>query len=296
MRRTLKRFKHLLNSKSCVTGGTFLRTRREFICALAGAMAFGAAAMTGCAKSGDNASAAVRPTLTVGSDNYPPYNYLDENGSPTGIDVDIVREACSRIGYDANFTYIVWEDKDALLESGQIDIAAGCFSMTGREDLYSWAGPYATSSQSVAVSPESDIYTLADLKDKVVAVQSTTKPETILLQQTNPSVGEVHSVFCIEDRSLIFPLLGKGYVDAIAAHEESIAQYMKDYGVEYRIIDEPLQTVSLGYAMVKDDPTGIAKKLDETLSQMHADGTLLSIYSKYVSDAEKYLGVDASDC
>lgn len=273
-----------------------MRTRREFICGLAGAMAFGAAAMTGCAKSNESVDVGARPALTVGSDNYPPYNYLDENGAPTGIDVDIVREACSRIGYDTNFTYIVWEDKDTLLESGQIDIAAGCFSMTGREDLYTWVGPYATSNQSVAVSLESDIFTLADLKDKVVAVQSTSKPETMLLKQINPSVGEVHSVFCLEDRSLIFPLLGKGYVDAIAAHEESIVQYMKDYGVEYRILDEPLQTVSLGYAMIKDDPTGIAKQLDQALSQMHADGTLLSIYSKYISDAEKYLGVDASDC
>lgn len=259
-------------------------------------MAFGAVAMTGCSKSNDGAAVPARPALTVGSDNYPPYNYLDENGEPTGIDVDIVREACSRVGYDTDFTYIVWEDKDTLLESGQIDIAAGCFSMTGREDLYTWVGPYATSNQSVAVSPESDIYTLADLKDKVVAVQTTTKPEAMFLKQTNPNVGEVHSVFCIEDRSLIFPLLGKGYVDAIAAHEESIKQYMEDYDVEYRIIDEPLQTVSLGYAMAKDGPADVAKKLDEALSQMHADGTLLSIYGKYTSNAEKYLGVDASDC
>ncbi len=259
-------------------------------------MAMGAVAMTGCAKTGGQAAATARPKLIVGSDNYPPYNYLDENGNPTGIDVDIVTEACSRLGYDTEFTYIVWEDKDTLLEAGEIDIIAGCFSMNGREERYAWFGPYATSNQSVAVSPESDIYTLADLKDKVVAVQTTTKPEGIFLNQTNPNVGEVHSVFTLEDRSLIFPLLGKGYVDAIAAHEESIKQYMKDYGVEYRILEEPLMTANLGYAMIKGDPTGICAKLDETLSKMHADGTLLSIYSKYTDGAEKYLGVDAGDC
>ncbi len=259
-------------------------------------MSLGATALAGCSAAAGNSEIVSRPRLAVGSDNYPPYNYLDENGKPTGIDVDIVTEACSRIGYDAEFSYIIWEDKDTLLESGEIDIIAGCFTMTGREDLYSWIGPYATSNQSVAVAAESDIYTLADLKDKVVAVQSTTKPETIFLKQLNPDVGEIHSLYCIEDRSLIFPLLGKGYVDAIAAHEESIKQYMSDYGVDYRIIEEPIQSVSLGYAMIKDDPTGIAKQLDETLSAMHADGTLLACYSKYMDDAEKYLGVDASDC
>ena len=30
------------------------------------------------------------PKIVVGSDNYPPFNYMDENGNPTGIDVDIV--------------------------------------------------------------------------------------------------------------------------------------------------------------------------------------------------------------
>lgn len=69
--------------------------------------------------------------ITVGSDNYPPFNFLDENGSPTGIDVEITTEAFRRIGYEPTFTIIKWEDKDILLEKGEIDCVAGCFTMTG---------------------------------------------------------------------------------------------------------------------------------------------------------------------
>ncbi len=288
----------LIQSFSYVKWGEVpLRTRREFISGLAGALAFGGAcALSGCSTSSNDAASSTRPTFTIGSDNYPPYNYLDENGDPTGIDVDILTEAVARIGYEPQFEYIIWEDKDSLLEAGEIDLIGGCFTMTGREDLYSWVGPYATSSQVVAVGPDSDIYTLQDLKDKVVAVQTTTKPETIFLSNLNPDVGEIHSLFCIEDRSLIYPLLGKGYVDAIAAHEASIRQYMSDYDVEYRILEEPLQSVSLGYAMVKDDATGLSQQLDQTLSQMHADGTLEKIFGKYLDNPAKYLGVDAGDC
>ena len=36
--------------------------------------------------------------IVVGSDNYPPFNYMDENGNPTGIDVDIATEAFKKIG------------------------------------------------------------------------------------------------------------------------------------------------------------------------------------------------------
>lgn len=77
--------------------------------------------------------------ITVGSDNYPPFNFLDENGSPTGIDVEITTEAFRRIGYEPTFTLIKWEDKDILLEKGEIDCVAGCFTMTGRENQYNWA-------------------------------------------------------------------------------------------------------------------------------------------------------------
>lgn len=233
--------------------------------------------------------------IVVGSDNYPPYNYLDENGRPTGIDIDITTEAFKRMGYSVKYEYISWEEKDNLLADGSIDCAAGCFSMTGREDLYNWAGPYMTSSQVVAVNPNSDIKTLADLEGKVVAVQATTKPETILLDRLNKAAGKPKNVYCLADRSLIFPLLSKGYVDALAAHEGSIVQYEKDYGVEYRILEENLLDVGLGIAFDKNDTRGIAEKLDATLSEMHADGTLENIVSKYVDNASKYLEVDASD-
>ena len=36
------------------------------------------------------------PQLVIGSDNYPPYNYTDENGFPAGVDVSLARDACSR--------------------------------------------------------------------------------------------------------------------------------------------------------------------------------------------------------
>lgn len=265
------------------------------LAALIVALACAACCLCACSSGQSSSTDDSLPTLIVGSDNYPPYNYLDENGNPTGIDVDIVTEALRRMGYNAEFTYINWEDKDTLVESGEIDLIAASFSMTGREDLYRWAGPYMESRQVVAVSPESDIYTLADLEGKVVAVQSTTKPEGIFLKRTDPRIPQLKSLFSVDDRSELYPALSKGYVDAIAAHETSINQYEKDYGMTYRILDESLLDVGLGMAFYKNDERGIAEALDDTLSEMHADGTLESIIGKYLDDPAKYLGVDAHD-
>ena len=127
-------------------------------------------------------------TLNVGSDLYPPFVYTDEYGDIVGLDVEILTEALARIGYKPKYQLIDWEKKEELLASGELDCVMGSFSMTGRENEYRWAGPYLASRQVVAVDPQSDIYTLADLEDKVVAVQSTTKPEGILLNRTNENV------------------------------------------------------------------------------------------------------------
>ncbi len=122
-----------------------------------------------------------RPVIKLGSDRYPPFNYFDEDGVPTGIDVDLATEAFDRMGYRVEVHNIDWEKKNDLLKSGELDCIMGCFSMEGRLDDYRWAGPYMVSRQVVAVNPESNIYHLQDLAGKTLAVQSTTKPEGIFL-------------------------------------------------------------------------------------------------------------------
>lgn len=230
------------------------------------------------------------PQVVIGIDTYPPFSYTDENGEPTGIDVELATEALGRMGYRAVFQKIKWEDKNELLESGQIDCIWSCYSMDGREDLYRWAGPYMVSRQVVAVNEESDIYSLSDLEGKIIAIQATTKPEKIFLEHEG-KIPEVKQVYSLENRELIYAALGKGYVDAIAAHETAVEQYMKDYEMSYRILDEDILTTGIGAAFSLQDDRMIAEKLSETMDEMRKDGSLEEILSKYVTNPGKYLEV-----
>ena len=232
------------------------------------------------------------PVILIGSDIYPPFNYVSEDGTPTGIDVDLAAEAFRRMGYQAQFETIDWEQKTQLLENGDIDCVWGSFTIDGREDDYRWAGPYMVSRQVVAVNPGSEIRSIADLAGRTLAVQTTTKPEELFLSG-DPSLPQLRDLFCFEDRELIYTALGKGYVDAIAAHEVSIVQYMQDYTTEFRILDEPLQVVGLGVAFAKNDVRGLETQLTATLEEMRQDGTSAAIIGSYLADPEKYLEVDA---
>ena len=256
-------------------------------------------AIAGCSGSNDGAAASASEgaaasqvkddnlkTLNVGSDLYPPFVYSNEYGDIVGLDVDILTEALGRIGYKPKYQLIDWEKKKELLASGELDCVMGSFSMTGRENEYRWAGPYLASRQVVAVDPESDIYTLADLEGKVVAVQS------ILLNRTSENVPQIKELYSFSDRSYLNPALVEGLVDAIAAHESSLLTYEKDYGVTYRILSEPLLEVGLGTAFDLNDTRGIDVKLTHAYQEMLADGTMERLVSKYYDDPTPFLNVE----
>ena len=253
-------------------------SRRAFLrgCTLLAASA-AVGSLTSCG--GTNAKDSGLPQIIVGSDTYPPYIYLNNDGVPAGIDVEIATEAFRRMGYAARFETIDWEQKTNLVESGAIDCIWGCFSMQGREEMYRWAGPYMVSRQVAAVDADSSIRSLSDLADKTVAVQSTGKPEEIFLSGSDPRIPQ-------------YALLSCGYVDAIAAHETGILQYMKDNSVEFRILEEPLLVTGLGAAFAKNDTRGLDSQLTDTLAQMRADGTLEQIVGRYLEHASQYLEVD----
>ena len=266
-------------------------SRRVFLrgCTLLAASA-AVGSLTSCG--GTNAKDSGLPQIIVGSDTYPPYIYLNNDGVPAGIDVEIATEAFRRMGYAARFEPIDWEQKTDLVESGTIDCIWGCFSMDGREEMYRWAGPYMVSRQVAAVDADSSIRSLSDLADKTVAVQSTGKPEEIFLSGSDPRIPQTVEVLSIENRSVQYALLSCGYVDAIAAHETGILQYMKDNSVEFRILEEPLLVTGLGAAFAKNDTRGLDSQLTDTLAQMRADGTLEQIVGKYLEHASQYLEVD----
>ena len=266
-------------------------SRRAFLrgCTLLAASA-AVGSLTSCGET--NAKDSSLPQLIVGSDTYPPYIYLNNDGVPAGIDVEIATEAFRRMGYAARSETIDWEQKTNLVESGAIDCIWGCFSMDGREEMYRWAGPYMVSRQVAAVDADSSIRSLSDLADKTVAVQSTGKPEEIFLSGSDPRIPQTVEVLSIENRSVQYALLSCGYVDAIAAHETGILQYMKDNSVEFRILEEPLLVTGLGAAFAKNDTRGLDSQLTDTLAQMRADGTLEQIVGRYLEHASQYLEVD----
>ena len=230
------------------------------------------------------------PELVIGSDFFEPFNYLGSDGEQTGVDVELAAEACRRMGYRPVFREIQWENKDEYLAQGEVDCLWGCFTMTGREDEYQWAGPYLYSRQTVLVRQGSGISTLADLEGKRVAVQVTGKAERTLLERPEECIPEVGELYAFSTMEEVYACLRKGYVDAIAGHEGALTAMTQGASQGYVMLEEALYRSELGVAFSKEGNGELARLLNETLREMREDGTIRSIAEKYHLHAAKLPG------
>ena len=143
-----------------------------------------------------NEKSEMLPIITIGTDQFEPYNYLDSKGNNVGVDVELATEAFKRLGYEPHFCVISWEDKEQLLSDETIDCIWACYTMTGREDKYQWAGPYLYSRQMIVVRSDNDIWKFDDLEGKRIAVQATTKAEDLFLHRIESNLPTVSQVNC----------------------------------------------------------------------------------------------------
>lgn len=243
----------------------------------------------GCTDKVKEISMTVLPEITIGIDEFEPYSFNDTDGMPSGIDVELAKEACRRMGYEPVFRYLVWNDKDKNLVDGEIDCIWSCFSMNGRGDKYLWVGPYMNSRQAVAVRQESDITKISDLKDKSIAVQSSTKAEQLFSEKSN-NIPQVKKMYCFSQKDYVFAALRKNYVDAIAGHEYMLLQLLNEEDGKYRLLSESLQLSKLGVAFDKDNDSELPQQLKAVLNDMINDGTVAKIAEKYGLDAKNALG------
>ena len=79
-------------------------------------------------------------TFTVGFDQeFPPMGFVGDDGEYTGFDLEVAKAVAERLGLEFVPQPVDWAAKDMELESGNIDCIWNGFTMTGREDDYTWS-------------------------------------------------------------------------------------------------------------------------------------------------------------
>lgn len=113
--------------------------------------------------------------MIIGITDYEPMNYQDENGEWTGFDTEFAKAVCEKLGVEAEFMEIDWDNKFVALESKSIDCIWN--GMTISDEVIkntSCTKAYAKNAQVVVLPKDKlDEYkTAADMKDLSVAVEA----------------------------------------------------------------------------------------------------------------------------
>lgn len=225
-------------------------------------------------------------TFTVGFDqDFPPYGYV-ENGEFAGFDLDLAREVAARNGWTIQLTPINWDAKDFELDSGAIDCIWNGFTMTGREDDYTWSEPYVDNSIVWVVKTDSGIEAAEDLAGKNVVTQSGSSAYTALTNEEDKDenlalAATFASLQAVPDYNTAFANLDSGLVDAIAV-DVGIANYQlaSRNDDSLTILEEPLSTeqYAIGFKLGN---TELRDQVQDALNQLVDNGTFSQLAEKY---------------
>ena len=228
-------------------------------------------------------------TLIVGFDqDFPPMGFVGDNGEYTGFDLDLAKEVASRLGLEYKAQPVAWDSKDMELESGNIDCIWNGFTITGREDDYTWTTPYMANKQVFVVANDSDIKSQADLAGKVVEVQADSSAEAAL-KENQDLANTFGQLLTTPDYNTAFMDLEQFQVDVVVMDVIVAGYQIKQRNADFKILDDSLSEEEYGVGFKKGN-TELRDKVQGALEEMAADGTLAKISDEWFGEDVTTIG------
>ena len=111
-------------------------------------------------------------TVTVGGDrDYPPYEFLDKDGHPSGYNVELTKAIADVMGMKVEFRLGTWSEMRSALQNGTVDVLQGMSYSEDRLSEVDFSLPHTIVNHAVFARKDSGIVnSLEELEGKLVAV------------------------------------------------------------------------------------------------------------------------------
>jgi polar amino acid transport system substrate-binding protein len=246
---------------------------------------------------------------------YEPFEYFDDQGNPTGSDIEIANGIATRLGLQLEVVNSVFDTIMAAVTSGKCDIIVSDQNITPDRLSQVDMIPYQQVKQAVAVlkgNPEG-INTELDLCGKKVAAETGTTEQGYLegadlykesggLKKKCADAGKPAPIFVpFQKDSDAFLALTAHQVDAYFADEPVVDNYISKQPDQFEKPAISIPAIKVGISVPKPDDahkatssghTALADAVTAALISMINDGSYLSILQKYKVDAG---AIQASD-
>lgn len=225
-----------------------------------------------------------RKVIVGGDDNFPPYEFLDKNGNPTGFNVELIRAIARETGLDIEIRLGSWAGIREGLLNGDIDLLEGIFYTQKRGMLYDFSLPHSTNSYVIISQKNSKnkYENIDNLKGARVAVQEGDVAHDLLLEHkidckmtvTNSQEEALSEV--VNDRADC----------AIVARMSALYIMEKNGWKNLSISMTPLASLEYCFA-VKKGNTALLSQINDGLKILEDNGEYRRIYYKWMGIYEE---------
>lgn len=220
----------------------------------------------------------------AGDYNHPPYEYIDENGSFKGFNIDIINAIANEMDLKIEIIPMEWKDAVLALDNNEVDGIIGMSQNEERLAKYNFTSPTVINEQVIFARKDIvHINELDDLEGLRVAYQQNDYNESLIL-------GVPHVVtFPKNDQEDALAALGNGEVDAALANKlVGLYHLQRNKMTELiKIVGEPISTVNYGLAIGKDNEE-LLQVLEKGLETIKKNKIYDKIYKKWFGEDISY--------
>ncbi len=214
--------------------------------------------------------------------NYPPFEYLDASGDPTGYNVEILNAVVRLADLKIQLELGPWREIYSDLESGNVDVLMGMYYSNSRAEKFDFTIPYITVSYTIFCTENSQVRNLDDLHGKdIVLVEGGISIDFIAHQDLT---SKIHQVASAVDA---LRLLAAGSYDCTLIPEVQGHYIIQQLGFDnLKAVGPQLLPRNLGFALKKGNPELLAK-LNEGLRSLEVTGQMDRFHKNWIEIYEK---------
>lgn len=217
------------------------------------------------------------PIVHVRGDlNYPPYEYINNQGQPDGFNVDIIHAVANAMGFGIKLDLGPWDVVVSQLEEKKIDALIGMFKTTERNKKFDFSIPHFIASYAVFVRDDSPIQSLNDVKNKKIIVQLSDLGHDFI-KENNLTEHIIEK----ENWSEVLRSLAEGEGDCAIVSRLQGTRLIENLSItNVRAVGPPIIQSKYCLAVAKGNSMLLAK-LNEGLSIIKDTGKYDEIYTKW---------------
>lgn len=216
--------------------------------------------------------------LTIStSPDFPPFEYTDDNGNIVGIEPDMMKLICEKIGLELVIDAMDFDSALLAAQQGKSDaVVSGVTVTEDRKLVYDFTNTYITITQGI-VSKEANNVTMDTLKDQTIGVQRGTTGHIY----AEDDFGE-DSVVAYDTYTTVFQALMNDQVSCILMDDAVAKAYVaQNPGLVLNASTYEPENFAFG---ISKGNTALLEAVNKALDELIADGTVQKLIDQYMAE------------